>query len=466
MHPTASEKDGDVVDRFETIEPGRESDKANDAILDSFSESEAKRIVRHVDLRLLPTLALMYCVSLIDRKPAALDPRKPLADLDIGTNVGFAVIAGAGVDLKLTVGNRLNIALLVFFPTYIAFQPLATILLRKVGPRAFLPTITVFWGIVILGMGFVKQWTGLAALRVVLGLFEAGFFPGCAYLLSCWYTRYQLHKRNAVFWLLANVIGSFSGIMTYGFIQLNGKGSGAGLGQHYGPTKANPKLPYGQQHGIAGWRWIYIFEGVITCIIGAIAYFTIVDFPELASRSGFLRLKFLTKEESDFMVARIERDRADAILEEFNWKEYLCNGLDLKVWGFAALFGLNTVLTYSLGFFLPIILQVGMGFSIKDAQMLVCPPYVTAGIWTFINAYLGDKYRIRSPILIGNALLAILGLGLMGFVKTVGVRYFGVFLTCSTSISPFLLSPCPFPFCFPFPFSVPFTISLPSQSIV
>jgi MFS family permease len=102
--------------------------------------------------------------------------------------------------------------------------------------------------------GFLKTWTDMIPLRLVLGIFEAGFFPGCAYLLSCWYPRYDLQKRYAVFYLIGSLSSAFSGVLAYGFAQMNGLGDlGEDYGQHYGPTKANPTAPSGVMPGIAGW---------------------------------------------------------------------------------------------------------------------------------------------------------------------------------------------------------------------
>lgn len=78
---------------------------------------------------------------------------------------------------------------LLFFVTYTIFQPPSTIIIRKVGPRIHLAVITLLWGAVMIGMGFVKEWGQLAALRLILGILEAGFFPSCVYLLSTWYPR-------------------------------------------------------------------------------------------------------------------------------------------------------------------------------------------------------------------------------------------------------------------------------------
>ena len=66
---------------------------------------------------------------------------------------------------------------MTFFVTYIVFQPPSTVVVRKIGPRIHLALITLLWGSCMIGMGFVRNWTDLTALRVVLGILEAGFFP-------------------------------------------------------------------------------------------------------------------------------------------------------------------------------------------------------------------------------------------------------------------------------------------------
>lgn len=149
----------DQLERADTKESVN-SDKLNDARIAAFTPEEQKKIIRRIDRRLVLTLGFLYCVSLMDR-----------------TNLGIAVVAGMGVDLVLT-GNRYSVIVLLFFITYVLLQPPATVVLRKVGPRIFLPTITLLWGITMICFGFVKDWSDLIPLRLVLGVFEAGFFPG------------------------------------------------------------------------------------------------------------------------------------------------------------------------------------------------------------------------------------------------------------------------------------------------
>jgi len=373
------------------------TEDSNDARISQFTLEEQRKIIRRIDLRLVVTLGLLYCTSLMDR-----------------TNLSSAAIAGMTVDLKLAINNRYNLITLIFFIPYVLFQPPATVVLRKVGPRRFLAAIVVFWGATMIGFGFCPDWSTMMGLRVILGVLEAGFFPGCAYLLSTWYPRYDLQKRNAVFYLIGSMASAFSGILAYGLMQM------AGL------------------RDLAGWRWIFIMEGVITCLAGFVGYFLIVDFPELAAKSW----RFLTPAESEFVIARIEKDRHDAIPEPFKLGAYLKNAIDLKIWGFAWLFMLATTNSYALAYFLPIILRDGMGFDIARAQCLNAPPYVAAALVMYGQAVLGDKYHLRGPIVIFNSVLGLIGLPLLGFASNNGVRYFGAFLAtiCGNANVPAVLT--------------------------
>lgn len=204
-----------------------------------FSEKEQKKIMARVDRRVVFLLGAMYTVSLIDR-----------------SNTGIAFITGMGKDLELT-GERFNMINAFFFVSYTLLQLPSTIVMRKVGPRWFLTTITLLWGMTTIACGMVRHWYDMVALRLVLGACEAGFFPGCTYLLSCWYPRYSLHKRNAGFFLFGLVPGAFSGILAFGISHLEGHGEGPG----WWGTLINPKWPLGSvvgpheyESGIAGWR--------------------------------------------------------------------------------------------------------------------------------------------------------------------------------------------------------------------
>lgn len=89
-------------------------------------------------------------------------------------------------------------------------------------------------------MGFTKDWKQMTVCRALLGLLEAGYFPGCVYLLSSWYVRYDVQKRFSVFYLIGCVASALAGILAFGLSQMGGI------------------------QGLGGWRWIFIMEGVVS----------------------------------------------------------------------------------------------------------------------------------------------------------------------------------------------------------
>ncbi|KAL8710180.1 MAG: hypothetical protein Q9220_005263 [cf. Caloplaca sp. 1 TL-2023] len=348
-----------------------------------YSYKEQRDIIHRVDRRLVVTLGLIYCLAQIDRG-----------------NMGNASIAGMRDDLGLNIGYRYSITVLVFSPTYIIFQPLTTVLTRKLGPRIFLAAITLLWGATQIGFGFVNKWIDLAGLRTVLGIFEAGVYPSAVYLLATWYSRYDVGKRYFGFYVIGCIALAFGGILAYGLMQMEGLA------------------------GRSGWRWIFIMEGTITCAASFLAYFFLVDFPERADQSW----RFLNRDERDFILRRIEKDRNDTKLEPFTFGRFLRPALDLKIWIFGLISFFIITTSSAVAILLPIILRDNMGFSIAASQCLIAPPYTLAALVMALSAYLGDRYHIRGPILIANSLLTLVGLPIMGFAPSPGVRYFGVFL--------------------------------------
>jgi Major Facilitator Superfamily len=157
-----------------------------------------------------------------------------------------------------------------------------------------------------------------------------------------------------------------------------------------------------------------------------------VDFPE-QSRNSFL---FLTPDEASLAVLRIDRDRNDAHTPEtFRLRKVLVHFLDPKLYAFCALFFLLNIVSTALSYFLPIILQSGMSFSTNQAILLSALPYYYAPIPVLVSSFMGDKYRLRGPIIIFNAVCLITGFSMLGFPSQVMVRYIGTFLATGAYIS-------------------------------
>ncbi|KKZ62320.1 hypothetical protein EMCG_00394 [[Emmonsia] crescens] len=359
------------------------SDPSDIDVDDVYTYAEQRKIVHRVDRRLVSMCGLGYCISLMDR-----------------TNLSVAAIAGMTKELKLHIGFRYSLVALVFFITYIIFQPPMTAIIRRVGPRLFISLIVLTWGVCLIGFGLCKNWEQLTALRALLGLLEAGFFPGTVYLLSTWYSRYEVQKRYSIFYLIGCVAAALSGILAFGFSQMDGI------------------------QGLGGWRWIFLMQGILTIIVGILIYIFLVDFPDKAHKAW----NFLNQDECSFIIRRLNKDRGDADAEPFTMRRFLRPALDLKIWAFGMIFFCLTTVTYAIAYFLPIILHDNMGFGVGESQCLVAPPFVLAGILMFATSHVADKYKMRAPILVFNSVISIIGLPIMGFAEGAGVRYFGVFL--------------------------------------
>jgi MFS family permease len=169
----------------------------------------------------LPVLALMFLCSFLDR-----------------TNVGNAKIIGLEVDLKLS-NLQYTQGLAVFYATYIASELPSNLVLKRVSPRIWLPTLTVAWGIVAMCLGFVQNFASFVAVRAILGITEGGLLPGMVLYLSGLYTRAELALRIGIFYTAASLSGAFGGLLARGLAAI---------------------APAG---GLAGWRWIFIVEGLL-----------------------------------------------------------------------------------------------------------------------------------------------------------------------------------------------------------
>ncbi|KAK2750277.1 hypothetical protein FQN55_002424 [Onygenales sp. PD_40] len=354
-----------------------ESVKDKDAVLEGVDPSYIKRLKRRIDLRLLPILTITYAVSLIDRQ-----------------NVANAKVAGMEDELGLDIGTRYSVALLVFFAPYVIFELPSNLALRKVGAALWLGGITICWGATIIGMGFSTHWTHLVVCRILLGVFEAGFFPGCVYVISCWYTRYETGKRLSGFYLGSHIFSGFGGIVAAGLKTISVK----------------------QYHG---WRWIFIVEGIFTLCCGVAALFLVVDFPQKA--------KFLSQSDRDIILTRIDADREDANPDPITWRNILQPLKDWKIWSFGWNSLVNLIISGVYTYFGQAIL-LSMGFSLDVALIMIFPSSIFAVVVGFIESIYSDKWRLRAPFIILNHVFWIIGAALVGFTVPKASRLLGIFL--------------------------------------
>lgn len=154
----------------------------------------------------------------------------------------------------------------------------SNLFLNKIGkPSLYLPTAMIIWGTISGLTATVQSFGGLIAVRFMLGFIEAAYFPGCLYLLTCWYTRKELGLRVAFLYSGALISGAFSGLIA------------AGITGNMNGTR-----------GLLAWRWLFIIEGVATVVIAFCAYFILPNFPRTTT--------WLTKEERELAIWRLEED--------------------------------------------------------------------------------------------------------------------------------------------------------------
>ncbi|KEF55598.1 uncharacterized protein A1O9_08348 [Exophiala aquamarina CBS 119918] len=332
-------------------------------------------------------LAGLYTLCLIDR-----------------TNIGGARISGLDQAVDLDVGNRASVIILIFYVGYIAMELPSNMLLRKFGAATWLSFLGVAWGLVVLGFGFSKNWQTVAVLRVMLGILEAGLFPGVIYLVGSWYTRYEIQKRIAVVFLSAAFLSSFANILAYGLTQI----------------ASNPEL--------GGWKWIFIVEGALTVALALGAYFILIDFPDSK------RNKFLSTEEIEVINARLIRSRGTLEGGKVTWRIVKDTVTDWQVWTIGTVYMSGSCGTYGFLFFLPIILRRGLEYSQQLAFVLTAPPAAVAIVYGLALAWAADKYRVRGPFILLHCTFGIVGLCMIGFLQAPTPRYVGSFLgQCGTN---------------------------------
>ncbi|KAF2009788.1 MFS general substrate transporter [Aaosphaeria arxii CBS 175.79] len=349
-----------------------------------------RRIRLKVDLRLCSIAGILCSLNLLDS----------------------GVISSASVtsmlsDLGLDQGNRYSVAIFIFTIASIAFQLPSTVAVRTFGPRIWFSAITISFGIITLCTAFVRTWRQMIALRILLGISMAGVYPGLTYLISTWYTRKEQQLRFALLQSGEVIVLATGGIVNFGLNQLDG------------------------YNGLRGWQWMFVVQGGVAAFIGIITYWWMVDFPENAHES-FL---FLSPEESRMAATRIEKDRGDVEPSSFSWPAILRHAKDPKVYGFCTMYFLQNLVSTSLSYFLPIILQGGMRFSPDKSILLSTPPYYYAVVPAILSSLIGDHLQLRGPIIVFNCATLIVGFCMLGFADQVSVRYIGTFLATGAYVA-------------------------------
>jgi MFS transporter, ACS family, tartrate transporter len=327
-------------------------------------------VMRKVAWRLVPLLSLCYTINILDRfnvSVAALTMNKALGLS--ATTYGL----GAGA----------------FFWSYTLFQVPANSALRRIGARRWITTIVVVWGLCSMGTALATGVTSFVVARFMLGIAEAGFFPGVAYFMTCWFpARYR-----------GRAMGFFYAC-------------GASAGVLVGPISAN-LLSLDGWFGISGWQWVFLVEGLPTLMLASLCPFVLRSHPAEAG--------FLTPPERDWLEGKLQSERDAALGGHLRAHRALISPQLVLLTLVYLLVGFGV---YSKGFFLPLILKT---FGIADVTVgyLNSIPAAAGVIGMIVFSQSSDRtgervWHLVTPLLIGGVGLMLAGVSI-GMGGSVGV---------------------------------------------
>lgn len=303
-------------------------------------------------------------------------------------------------DLELT-GDRLNVAVTLFYVTYIAFELPASLVLKKIGPSRLIPFFILAWSAVIIGGAFVTNYAGLLATRLLLGAFESGLFPCLTLYLSTFYKKEEQARRISYLFVAAALSGAFGGLLAFGLTNLHGA------------------------RGLAGWRWLFLVEGLISVVVGLMAVFMLPDNYEAAW--------WLRADEKALMRTRAEQTRVyTGAAETLDRDEVALAFRDPKVWLSAGCQFFADTCLFGFSSFLPVIIR-GFGFASVTTQLLTVPVYVWASAVYVAVSFLSDRLNQRALFMVPMALFTAVGYAIMLGVSmdSTAALYFATFVAAT-----------------------------------
>lgn len=326
-----------------------------------YDRSLEERTVRKVARRLLPFLFILYVIAFLDR-----------------VNFGYAALEmNSALELSAEVFGFLSG---IFFIGYLLFEVPSNMILQKIGARIWISRIIISWGIVVIVTAAASDALQLAALRFILGVAEAGFFPGIILYITCWFRRKDLASAVALFMTalaVSNIIGA--PLSTWILDNIS-------------------------WFGIAGWRWLFILEGLPAIVLGIVTYFYLTDKPRDAG--------WLEPEERVWLSAVIARDNAEVADSRQDFWSVI---RDPRVWHLAAIYCTVIIGLYGLGFWMPqIIHSMNPAFTNFEIGLVMVIPYFIAlcamVAWGRHSDRTGErKWHTALPPIVGGIALAAAG---------------------------------------------------------
>ena len=330
-------------------------------------------VMRKVAWRLIPFLSIGYMINALDRFNVSM------AALTMNKALGLSATAyglGAGA----------------FFWSYVLFQFPANLILSRVGARVWISLIMATWGICSAGTAFITDETSFVAVRFLLGIAEAGFFPGVAYFLTCWFPAFYRGRMMGIFY----AFGAFSGVLG-------------------GPLGGN-LLKLDGLLGFAGWQWIFLVEGAPAVLLAFYGYLTLCNRPSEAA--------WLAPAERTWLQRRLDSEAAAKPSHGRGMLRSLANPqmVILTLAYLAMAYGV-----YAMAFFLPLIVK-SLGLSNEMIGYVLVLPNICGTIGMIFVSRNSDRtgervWHVVIPI-------ALAGVGAMAAGTVLGNVYLTIGAFC------------------------------------
>ncbi len=338
-------------------------------------DSLRQQTMRKIIWRLVPFTIMLYFINILDRVNIGYAALQMNKDLSIAP-AAFGALAAA------------------FFIGYFFFEIPSNMILEKVGSSKWISRIMISWGIVTSLVFFAQAYWHIYVLRLILGIMEAGFFPGIIFYFTLWFPAKERALVTSLFFVGANI----------GFI--------------IGSPLASLIMVHVSWFGAAGWRWLFMIEGLLAVVIGIITWFYLTDKPKDA--------KWLTEKEKDWLTAKLESERSKNKVENISIAKSFAS---IRVWHLAAIYFFFQIGSQAVQFWMP---QIVKGFSATFGisfigYILIIPPLVASIVMIFWGRH-SDKSGERKYHSVGAIVLCVIGCLLAALSKNPVVRIAGMVL--------------------------------------
>jgi ACS family tartrate transporter-like MFS transporter len=285
------------------------------------------QLLRKITRRLIPFMFVLYIVSYLDRVNVSF------ASLQMNAALGFSAriyALGAGI----------------FFIGYFLFEVPSNLILHRVGARLWMARILVTWGVISSAMMFVKGTSSFYALRFLLGIAEAGFFPGMILYLTYWFPAHARGRAVGRFMTATAVASVIGGPLSGLLLEMDG------------------------WQGLSGWQWLFLIEGLPAVLLGFITFVYLPDGPKNA--------KWLNTEEKKWIEDTLERERQQTVSGgQHSMNDAMRSG---RVWTFAMIYFAIIMSFYGITFWLPQIVQGFSGMRALAVGLITTIPWIGAAI--------------------------------------------------------------------------------------